>query len=99
MVQQAPSIPTQAPITARRSTQEDKAKAATGCRQPPSVVASDCPPSSERIRSALLASAAAPAHAQLPTTYTAGRELPINTLTELLRAEVAQAGYTEVLTW
>ncbi len=37
--------------------------------------------------------------AQFPSTYTPGRELPLNQLTELLRGEAAMAGYTEVLTW
>ncbi|WIA12159.1 hypothetical protein OEZ85_012231 [Tetradesmus obliquus] len=36
---------------------------------------------------------------QIPTTVTQGRELPLNQLTELLRQEVALAGYTEILTW
>lgn len=36
---------------------------------------------------------------RLPSAYTPGRELPLNQLTELLRGEVAMAGYTEVLTW
>eukprot|EP00878_Enallax_costatus_P014727 GHUV01015410.1.p1 GENE.GHUV01015410.1~~GHUV01015410.1.p1 ORF type:complete len:429 (+),score=134.65 GHUV01015410.1:294-1580(+) len=36
---------------------------------------------------------------QIPTTVTQGRELPLNQLTELLRQEVAMAGYTEILTW
>lgn len=36
---------------------------------------------------------------QVPSAYTPGRELPLNQLTELLRVEVAAAGYTEVLTW
>jgi hypothetical protein len=40
-----------------------------------------------------------PLHWQLPSAYTAGRELPLNQLTELLRGEAAMAGYTEVLTW
>ncbi|KAI8464212.1 MAG: hypothetical protein J3K34DRAFT_441251 [Monoraphidium minutum] len=35
----------------------------------------------------------------VPSTYTPGRELPLNQLNELLRGEVAAAGYTEVLTW
>ncbi|CAG9465528.1 unnamed protein product [Pedinophyceae sp. YPF-701] len=34
-----------------------------------------------------------------PGVVTVGRELPVNHLTELLRAEVAMAGYTEILTW
>jgi len=36
---------------------------------------------------------------RLPGTYTQGRELPINQLSELLRLEAAMAGYTEILTW
>lgn len=36
---------------------------------------------------------------QIPSTVTQGRELPLNQLSELLRQEVALAGYTEVLTW
>ncbi|GLC71953.1 hypothetical protein PLESTF_001188500 [Pleodorina starrii] len=36
---------------------------------------------------------------RIPPTSTQGRELPLNQLTELLRAEVAMAGFTEVLTW
>eukprot|EP00879_Flechtneria_rotunda_P032053 GHRR01035203.1.p1 GENE.GHRR01035203.1~~GHRR01035203.1.p1 ORF type:complete len:572 (+),score=172.97 GHRR01035203.1:80-1795(+) len=36
---------------------------------------------------------------QVPTTVTQGRELPLNQLSELLRQEVAFAGYTEILTW
>jgi phenylalanyl-tRNA synthetase beta chain len=36
---------------------------------------------------------------KVPATYTPGRELPLNQLTELLRLEAAMAGYTEVLTW
>ena len=36
---------------------------------------------------------------QIPRTVTQGRELPLNQLSELLRQEVALAGYTEVLTW
>ena len=36
---------------------------------------------------------------QVPATVTQGRELPLNQLTELLRGEVAMAGYTEILTW
>jgi hypothetical protein len=40
-----------------------------------------------------------PRSRQVPSTYTPGRELPLNQLTELLRGEVAMAGYTEVLTW
>lgn len=35
----------------------------------------------------------------LPTTATAGAELPLNQLTELLRVDLAAAGFTEVLTW
>ncbi|KAL6762004.1 phenylalanyl-tRNA synthetase [Haematococcus lacustris] len=35
----------------------------------------------------------------IPSTYTQGLELPINQLVELVRAECAMAGYTEVLTW
>lgn len=42
---------------------------------------------------------AAPLPLQIPTTVTQGRELPLNQLTELLRQEVALAGYTEILTW
>ncbi len=38
-------------------------------------------------------------HAQVPSTYTQGRELPVNQFTELLRGECAMAGFTEVLTW
>lgn len=36
---------------------------------------------------------------QIPSTVTQGRELPLNQLSELLRQEVALAGYTEILTW
>lgn len=36
---------------------------------------------------------------RIPSAYTAGKELPLNQLTELLRGEIAMAGYTEVLTW
>lgn len=35
----------------------------------------------------------------LPNCVTVGKELPINELSEALRGELAQAGYTEVLTW
>lgn len=35
----------------------------------------------------------------LPATATAGAELPLNQLTELLRVDLAAAGFTEVLTW
>ena len=35
----------------------------------------------------------------VPPTVTVGRALPLNTLSDLLRAEVAMAGFTEVLTW
>jgi phenylalanyl-tRNA synthetase beta chain len=35
----------------------------------------------------------------IPTAATVGRELPLNQLTELLRMDVAAAGFTEVLTW
>eukprot|EP00892_Ulva_mutabilis_P000903 jgi/Ulvmu1/10813/UM069_0049.1 len=35
----------------------------------------------------------------LPPTATAGAELPLNALTELLRGDLAAAGFTEVLTW
>jgi len=34
----------------------------------------------------------------IPQTNTVGRELPVNQLTDLLRNEIAQAGYTEALT-
>lgn len=40
-----------------------------------------------------------PAPLQIPSAYTQGRELPLNQFSELLRAECAMAGYTEVLTW
>jgi phenylalanyl-tRNA synthetase beta chain len=33
-----------------------------------------------------------------PKTLTVGRQQPLNKLTDLLRIEMAQAGYTEVLT-
>lgn len=36
---------------------------------------------------------------RIPPTATQGRELPLNQVTELLRGEVAMAGFTEVLTW
>lgn len=36
---------------------------------------------------------------QVPPTVTQGKELPLNQLTELLRGEMAMAGFTEVLTW
>lgn len=36
---------------------------------------------------------------RIPTAYTPGRELPLNQMTELLRGEVAMAGFTEILTW
>ena len=35
----------------------------------------------------------------VPRTVTTGRALPLNTLSDLLRGEVAMAGFTEVLTW
>lgn len=35
----------------------------------------------------------------LPATATVGAELPLNALTELLRIDLAAAGFTEVLTW
>ena len=35
----------------------------------------------------------------VPATVTTGRALPLNTLSDLLRGEVAMAGFTEVLTW
>ena len=35
----------------------------------------------------------------VPPTVTTGRALPLNTLSDLLRGEVAMAGFTEVLTW
>lgn len=35
----------------------------------------------------------------MPSCVTVGQELPINELCEALRGEMAQAGYTEVLTW
>jgi hypothetical protein len=35
----------------------------------------------------------------VPQTVTAGRELPLNQLCELLRGECAMAGFTEILTW
>lgn len=35
----------------------------------------------------------------LPTDVTVGRELPINQMSDALRAEMAMAGWTEVLTW
>ncbi len=35
----------------------------------------------------------------VPATVTTGRALPLNTMTDLLRGEVAMAGFTEVLTW
>ena len=35
----------------------------------------------------------------LPKSATIGRELPLNQLTELLRSDIAAAGFTEVLTW
>lgn len=35
----------------------------------------------------------------MPAASTVGRELPLNQLTELLRVDVAAAGFTEVLTW
>lgn len=37
--------------------------------------------------------------AKLPTTKTTGKEQPINKLTDFLRGEVAQAGFTEALTY
>ncbi|PNW74324.1 hypothetical protein CHLRE_13g603900v5 [Chlamydomonas reinhardtii] len=36
---------------------------------------------------------------RIPPTATQGRELPLNQVTELLRSELAMAGFTEVLTW
>ncbi|KAG2482402.1 hypothetical protein HYH03_018663 [Edaphochlamys debaryana] len=36
---------------------------------------------------------------RIPPTATQGRELPLNQVTEMLRAEVAMCGFTEVLTW
>mmetsp|Transcript_2179 Transcript_2179/g.6501 ORF Transcript_2179/g.6501 Transcript_2179/m.6501 type:complete len:495 (-) Transcript_2179:237-1721(-) len=38
-------------------------------------------------------------HASVPQCATVGAELPINELSELLRGEMARAGYTEILTW
>jgi phenylalanyl-tRNA synthetase beta subunit len=35
----------------------------------------------------------------VPQTVTTGAELPLNALSEALRAEAAMAGYTEILTW
>lgn len=35
----------------------------------------------------------------IPTTSTVGKPLPLNALSDLLRAEVAQAGFMEVLSW
>ena len=35
----------------------------------------------------------------VPATAVAGAELPLNQLTELLRGDLAAAGFTEVLTW
>lgn len=35
----------------------------------------------------------------MPSTNTVGSELPLNQITELLRAECAMAGFTESLTW
>ncbi|KAI3431573.1 hypothetical protein D9Q98_004623 [Chlorella vulgaris] len=35
----------------------------------------------------------------VPSTVTAGKELPLNQMCELLRGECAMAGFTEVLTW
>lgn len=35
---------------------------------------------------------------RVPTTATVGKEFPLNLLTDLLRDEIARAGYTEVLT-
>ena len=35
----------------------------------------------------------------LPKSATIGRELPMNQLTELLRVDMAAAGFSEVLTW
>lgn len=35
----------------------------------------------------------------VPKTVTAGKELPLNQLCELLRGECAMAGFTEILTW
>ena len=35
----------------------------------------------------------------VPATVTTGRAQPLNTLSDLLRVEVALAGFTEVLTW
>jgi phenylalanyl-tRNA synthetase beta subunit len=36
---------------------------------------------------------------RVPKTVAIGRELPLNQLCELLRLDVAMAGFTEVLTW
>eukprot|EP00193_Tetraselmis_chui_P015255 CAMPEP_0177794518 /NCGR_PEP_ID=MMETSP0491_2-20121128/25697_1 /TAXON_ID=63592 /ORGANISM="Tetraselmis chuii, Strain PLY429" /LENGTH=609 /DNA_ID=CAMNT_0019317197 /DNA_START=43 /DNA_END=1872 /DNA_ORIENTATION=+ len=36
---------------------------------------------------------------RIPPTVTEGKELPLNQLSDLLRVEVATAGFTEVLTW
>ena len=35
----------------------------------------------------------------VPSTTTIGAELPLSALLELLRAECAMAGFTEILTW
>ena len=35
----------------------------------------------------------------VPQTVTTGSELPLNALSEALRAECAMAGHTEILTW
>eukprot|EP00873_Tetraselmis_striata_P019778 jgi/Tetstr1/440042/TSEL_028401.t1 len=36
---------------------------------------------------------------RIPPTVTEGKELPLNQLSDLLRLEIATAGFTEVLTW
>ncbi|EFN52909.1 hypothetical protein CHLNCDRAFT_36718 [Chlorella variabilis] len=36
---------------------------------------------------------------RVPKTVTAGKELPLNQMCELLRGECAMAGFTEILTW
>ena len=36
---------------------------------------------------------------QIPQTVTQGAELPLNALSELVRAECAMAGFSEILTW
>lgn len=35
----------------------------------------------------------------VPKSYTIGKQLPINKLSDLVRASIAEAGYLEVLTW